>query len=194
MADRADVHWRRLRCNDAIIRLPYSKAAGRPGRFEMFCCHLERQVCFCLNVAKSVRLLLPIPPRILRAVFLDQLSGVVSICEVPVLHWNRSSACAGAESKASEVAGRSSQAAAGLRLAPRSAQQATAVGQNSLAFVPGGGASAGSSTRLPSKQRRWKATRDASVLEFEIDGIAMRVGRAPTPTQLRSQRNQGPSS
>ncbi|MGX5832485.1 IS66-like element accessory protein TnpA [Mesorhizobium sp. 43Arga] len=55
-------------------------------------------------------------------------------------------------------------------------KQAASVQQDSPAFVPAVVAPE-PVARRPSKQRKRKATRDAGVIELEIDGIAMRVGR-----------------
>ncbi|WP_167391352.1 IS66-like element accessory protein TnpA [Mesorhizobium temperatum] len=56
-------------------------------------------------------------------------------------------------------------------------KQAASVQQDSPAFVPAVVAAPQPVARRPSKQRKRKATRDAGVIELEIDGIAMRVGR-----------------
>ena len=56
-------------------------------------------------------------------------------------------------------------------------KQAASVQQDSPAFVPAVVAAPEPVARHPSKQRKRKATRDAGVIELEIDGIAMRVGR-----------------
>ena len=49
-------------------------------------------------------------------------------------------------------------------------KQAASVQQESPAFVP-------AVVTRPAQPRKRKATRDAGVIELEIDGIAMRVGR-----------------
>ncbi|MER8409604.1 transposase [Mesorhizobium sp. M1307] len=56
-------------------------------------------------------------------------------------------------------------------------KQAASVQQDSPAFVPAVVAAAEPVTRHPPKQRKRQATRDAGMIELEIDGIAMRVGR-----------------
>ena len=56
-------------------------------------------------------------------------------------------------------------------------KQAASVQQDSPAFVPAVVAAPEPVARHASKQRKRKATRDANVIELEIDGIAMRVGR-----------------
>lgn len=56
-------------------------------------------------------------------------------------------------------------------------KQAASVQQDSPAFVPAVVAAPEPVARHPLKQRKQKATRDAGVIELEIDGIAMRVGR-----------------
>ncbi|MES0069946.1 transposase [Mesorhizobium sp. M0074] len=56
-------------------------------------------------------------------------------------------------------------------------KQAASVQQDSPAFVPAVVAAAEPVARHPPKQRKRQATRDAGVIELEIDGIAMRVGR-----------------
>ncbi|WP_192182897.1 IS66-like element accessory protein TnpA [Mesorhizobium amorphae] len=56
-------------------------------------------------------------------------------------------------------------------------KQAASAQQESPAFVPAVVTAPEPVARHPSKQRKRKATRDAGVIELEIDGIAMRVGR-----------------
>ncbi|MER8880720.1 transposase [Mesorhizobium sp. M0684] len=56
-------------------------------------------------------------------------------------------------------------------------KQAASVQQDSPAFVPAVVAAAEPVTKHPPKQRKRQATRDAGVIELEIDGVAMRVGR-----------------
>ncbi|MER9581523.1 transposase [Mesorhizobium sp. M0276] len=56
-------------------------------------------------------------------------------------------------------------------------KQAASVQQDSPAFVPAVVTAAEPVARHPAKQRKRQATRDAGMIELEIDGIAMRVGR-----------------
>ena len=56
-------------------------------------------------------------------------------------------------------------------------KQVASVQQDSPAFVPAVVAAAETVASRSPKQRKRKATRDAGVIELEIDGIAMRVGR-----------------
>lgn len=58
-------------------------------------------------------------------------------------------------------------------------KQAASARQGSAAFVPAVVAAAPPEAALPrpSRPRKRKAARDAGVIELEIDGIAMRVGR-----------------
>jgi transposase len=58
-------------------------------------------------------------------------------------------------------------------------KRAASAQQDSLAFVPAvmTSAAAQSTAKHPTRPRKRKATRDAGVIELEIDGIAMRVGR-----------------
>ncbi|MER8563023.1 transposase [Mesorhizobium sp. M0578] len=56
-------------------------------------------------------------------------------------------------------------------------KQAASVQQDSPAFVPAVVTAAEPVARHPPKQRKRQATRDAGVIELEINGIAMRVGR-----------------
>ncbi|MES0173953.1 transposase [Mesorhizobium sp. M0006] len=56
-------------------------------------------------------------------------------------------------------------------------KQAASVQQDSPAFVPAVVAAAEPVAKRPAKQRKRQATRDAGMIELEIDGIAMRVGR-----------------
>ncbi|WP_246677321.1 MULTISPECIES: transposase [unclassified Mesorhizobium] len=56
-------------------------------------------------------------------------------------------------------------------------KQAASVQQDSPAFVPAVVGAPEPIARRPPKQRNRKDTRDAGVIELEIDGIAMRVGR-----------------
>lgn len=56
-------------------------------------------------------------------------------------------------------------------------KQAASVQQDSPAFVPAVVAAPEPVARRPPKQWQRKASRDAGVIELEIDGIAMRVGR-----------------
>lgn len=71
-------------------------------------------------------------------------------------------------------------AAAGLRLAPRSAQTGCfgAARIRSLRAGGGNGAASGAHVAVASSTAaKRKTDRDAGVIELEIDGIAMRVGR-----------------
>ncbi|ESY15335.1 insertion sequence protein [Mesorhizobium sp. LNJC394B00] len=56
-------------------------------------------------------------------------------------------------------------------------KQAASVQQDSPAFVPAVVTAAEPVARHPPKQRKRQATRDAGMIELEIDGVAMRVGR-----------------
>lgn len=58
-------------------------------------------------------------------------------------------------------------------------KQAASVQQDSLAFVPAVVAAPTTepTAKRPGRPRKQKAVRDAGVIELEIDGIAMRVGR-----------------
>lgn len=56
-------------------------------------------------------------------------------------------------------------------------KQAVSVQQDSPTFVPAVVAAAEPVASRSPKQRKRKATRDAGMIELEIDGIAMRVGR-----------------
>ncbi|MER8957112.1 transposase [Mesorhizobium sp. M0833] len=60
-------------------------------------------------------------------------------------------------------------------------KQAASVQQDSPAFVPAVVTAPEPVAKRPAKQRKRQATRDAGMIELEIDGIAMRVGRAPIP-------------
>ncbi|MER9777219.1 transposase, partial [Mesorhizobium sp. M0220] len=56
-------------------------------------------------------------------------------------------------------------------------KKAASVQQNSPAFVPAVVAAAEPVASRSPKQQKRQATRDAGVIELEIDGVAMRVGR-----------------
>ncbi|MER9138781.1 transposase [Mesorhizobium sp. M0830] len=56
-------------------------------------------------------------------------------------------------------------------------KQAASVQQDSPAFVPAVVAAAGPVASRSPKQQKRQAARDAGVIELEIDGIVMRVGR-----------------
>ncbi|MER8823057.1 transposase [Mesorhizobium sp. M0991] len=56
-------------------------------------------------------------------------------------------------------------------------KQVASVQQDSPAFVPAVVTAPEPVARHPPKQRKRQATRDAGMIELEIDGVAMRVGR-----------------
>ncbi|WP_352756931.1 transposase [Mesorhizobium sp. M0955] len=56
-------------------------------------------------------------------------------------------------------------------------KQVASVQQDSPAFVPAVVTAPEPVAKRPAKQRKRQATRDAGMIELEIDGIAMRVGR-----------------
>ncbi|MER9443603.1 transposase [Mesorhizobium sp. M0340] len=62
-------------------------------------------------------------------------------------------------------------------------KQAASVQQDSPAFVPAVVAAPTTEPtgQRPARPRKQKTVRDAGVIELEVDGVAMRVGRGPMP-------------